>query len=628
MDTSQSHISAPPPVLKRGQSLFAGPGVIAATLVLVALAGAGWWTLHTSRQAQHAAREETMRASAQFLGAAAERMIESGELSPLRTLVAGATASHHFHSIRIAASDAAGTVIAESSPLEGFTFPALPEKWTPSASRPLATTIEATRDGRARITVPLDIASRGPAVLEIEDAPMAPAWTDWRSQIGLGGIAAGALLAMFGFGRALHRRYRALSAIRESLAAMQAGDNDPAVLAVAPTFGPEADAWNRMLFERADMLARAARAGAEQRLGDRRAGRDGDLLSLCDAMWQGLVMVDDRMRVKFVNGAGAVFLRAKREDMAGKDASGFITDAKVLAALRGLTSGTSRGRSIVEVDADKSPARPGARPEGTGSVFRYSMRPVRKEDNASALIVIEDITQQRVAEEARHSFVASATHELRTPLTNMRLYIDSLLEEPDQDVLKRTEAVNVLSQEVRRLERLVGDMLSVAQIESGSVRLNTGDVRLEPIFEEMKSDFGEQARQKEIKLRFDLPPKWPRLVGDRDKIVMALHNLVGNAIKYTPPGGEVVVRANWAGDDKPFSCEIIDSGIGIKDEEQTLVFEKFYRAKDRRLAGITGTGLGLAIAREVVRLHGGDIALKSVIDKGSTFTMTLPAKAA
>jgi signal transduction histidine kinase len=193
-------------------------------------------------------------------------------------------------------------------------------------------------------------------------------------------------------------------------------------------------------------------------------------------------------------------------------------------------------------------------------------------------------------------------------------------------VAKRTEAVNVPSQEVRRLERLVGDMLSVAQIESGTVRLNTGDVRLEPIFEEMKSDFAEQARQKEIKLRFDLPPKWPRLEGDRDKIVMALHNLVGNAIKYTPAGGEVVVRANT--DEKTFACEVIDSRIGIKDEEQTLVFEKFYRAKDKRIVGITGTGLGLAIAREVVRLHGGDISLKSVIDKGSTFTMTLPAKAA
>jgi signal transduction histidine kinase len=608
--------------------LVAVPGIIAAALILCTLGGAGWWSLHSAELSRRAAREQIVRASAQFLAPAAERMIADNSVSALRMLVADAAPANHFHSVRITLPDTTSTVIADSSPAEGggFKFTTPPAEWKSLASHAPQASFDLTRDGRARITVPLDVPNKGPAVLEIEDGPAGPVWSDWRNQIGIGAIAAAALIAMFGFSRALHRRFRALSAIRESLAAMQAGDNDPAILAVASSFGPEADAWNRLLTERADMLAKAARTGAEQKLGDRRGGRDGDLFSLCDAMWQGLILVDERMKVKYANGAGAVFLRAKRDEMIGKDAAGFVTDAKVLAALKGLTSGSARGRSIVEVDADKSPEQAGPKLEGTGSVFRYSMRPVRKEDNAAALIVIEDITQQRVAEEARHSFVASATHELRTPLTNMRLYIDSLLEEPDQDVAKRTEAVNVLSQEVRRLERLVGDMLSVAQIESGTVRLNTGDVRLEPIFEEMKSDFAEQARQKEIKLRFDLPPKWPRLEGDRDKIVMALHNLVGNAIKYTPAGGEVVVRANT--DEKTFACEVIDSGIGIKDEEQTLVFEKFYRAKDKRIVGITGTGLGLAIAREVVRLHGGDISLKSVIDKGSTFTMTLPAKAA
>jgi signal transduction histidine kinase len=175
---------------------------------------------------------------------------------------------------------------------------------------------------------------------------------------------------------------------------------------------------------------------------------------------------------------------------------------------------------------------------------------------------------------------------------------------------------------------MVGDMLSVAQIESGSIKLQQGDVRLEPVFEELRADFAEQARQKEIKLRFDMPPKWPQMKGDRDKIVMALHNLVGNAIKYTPAGGEVIVRAAPSSDEKMFVVDVVDNGIGIKDEEQTLVFEKFYRAQDKRIAGVTGTGLGLAIAREVVRLHGGDISLKSAIDKGSTFTMTLTAKAA
>jgi PAS domain S-box-containing protein len=476
-------------------------------------------------------------------------------------------------------------------------------------------------DGRLKIVEPFEVPRLGAAVMEIEDGATASPLNDWRMQAGIGGMALGGVAGLIAFGIGVNQRVRGMRVIRESLAAMGAGEADPRVLAVAPSLGVEAEAWNRFLSERADMLAHQARASVEQKLGDRR-GRDSDLFGLCDAMWQGLMLVDDKLRVKYVNGAAANFLRAKREEMVGRDVSQYVTDQKVLEALKSLAAGTGRGRTVVEVDGDKESIG------GAGSVFRYSLRPVRKEDAASAVVVIEDITQQRVAEEARHSFVASATHELRTPLTNMRLYIDSLLEEPDQDVQKRTQAMNVVSQEARRLERMVGDMLSVAQIESGSIKLQQGDVRLEPVFEELRADFAEQARQKEIKLRFDMPPKWPQMKGDRDKIVMALHNLVGNAIKYTPAGGEVIVRAAPSSDEKMFVVDVVDNGIGIKDEEQTLVFEKFYRAQDKRIAGVTGTGLGLAIAREVVRLHGGDISLKSAIDKGSTFTMTLPAKAA
>jgi signal transduction histidine kinase len=107
---------------------------------------------------------------------------------------------------------------------------------------------------------------------------------------------------------------------------------------------------------------------------------------------------------------------------------------------------------------------------------------------------------------------------------------------------------------------------------------------------------------------------------------MALHNLVGNAIKYTPEGGNVMVRANEENGVMQF--EVSDNGIGIKPDELELVFEKFYRSKDKRIASITGSGIGLSLARQVVRLHGGDITVKSQIDKGSTFTLSLPAAAA
>jgi signal transduction histidine kinase len=113
--------------------------------------------------------------------------------------------------------------------------------------------------------------------------------------------------------------------------------------------------------------------------------------------------------------------------------------------------------------------------------------------------------------------------------------------------------------------------------------------------------------------------------GDRDKIVLALHNLVGNGLKYTPEHGKVEVKVEFP--KGRVVVEVKDTGIGISPDDQQKVFERFYRAQDPRVAKITGTGLGLTLAREVARLHGGDITLESEIDHGATFTLTLPASA-
>src|SRR5436305_299934 len=122
-----------------------------------------------------------------------------------------------------------------------------------------------------------------------------------------------------------------------------------------------------------------------------------------------------------------------------------------------------------------------------------------------------------------------------------------------------------------------------------------------------------------------LPPKLPVIRGDRDKITLALHNLMGNALKYTPDGGKVTLEVEVDG--KNVSISVTDTGIGISPDDAERIFERFYRAKDPRVAKITGTGLGLTLAREVVRMHGGDITVESQIDQGSTFTMPLPVKA-
>ncbi|MCC6679086.1 MAG: hypothetical protein IT436_18330 [Phycisphaerales bacterium] len=422
------------------------------------------------------------------------------------------------------------------------------------------------------------------------------------------------------------RRLRALGAIREALAAYGAGETDDAALRLAASFGPAGEAWNRLLEERRELAERLRTQRVSDELSARHA-RGGDTQVLCDALWQGLLLVDDKMTVRYANGAAAVLLQARREQMVNAEAARVISDRQVLAAIRDVAAGRSKPRGALEVrrgpgGAAVTGGTGGAEPQG---VLRFHVRPIRRNDAGAALVVIEDVTQQRAADEARNAFVAQAAHELRTPLTGIRLNVEQIVDEGENDPAARAECINVIGREARRLERIVGDMLSLSEVESGALSLRTDDVRLDALMKELEEEFRAPALDKDMKLRFDLPPKLPVIQGDRDKIVLAVHNVIANAIKYTPAGGEVSVKV--VEDGPGVVIEVADNGIGIKEDEIEMVFEKFYRAKDRRVASITGTGLGLALARQVVRLHGGDITVKSHLDKGSTFTIAIPAVA-
>ena len=259
---------------------------------------------------------------------------------------------------------------------------------------------------------------------------------------------------------------------------------------------------------------------------------------------------------------------------------------------------------------------------GTSGVLRFTIRPIGRDSAHMAMVLIDDITQQKVADASRDSFLAQAAHELRTPLTNIQLYTEKALEDREKDPATVATCLNVVNEESRRLERIVAEVLSVAEIEAGSFKPKRDDVRLDLILEQLKADHEPAARQKQIALAFDLPPKLPVLYADRDNVALALHNLVGNALKYTPVNGRVRVALRENADHIEIS--VTDTGIGIGPQDLPRIFDKFYRAQDKRVTTIKGSGLGLAIAREVIRLHGGDISVVSTLDNGSTFTLTLP----
>jgi signal transduction histidine kinase len=169
---------------------------------------------------------------------------------------------------------------------------------------------------------------------------------------------------------------------------------------------------------------------------------------------------------------------------------------------------------------------------------------------------------------------------------------------------------------------MVEEMLSVAEMEAGSYQLRSDDVRLDALLAELQADYRAQTDAGRLRLHFELPPKLPVIQADREKLVLALHNLLGNAVKYTPPGGEVKVAVE--ADEGEVRVEIADTGIGIRPEDLDFIFDKFYRANDPRVAEARGSCLGLSLAREIARLHGGDILARSEFNRGSEFTLRMP----
>ncbi|MGI9472785.1 MAG: ATP-binding protein [Rubripirellula sp.] len=246
----------------------------------------------------------------------------------------------------------------------------------------------------------------------------------------------------------------------------------------------------------------------------------------------------------------------------------------------------------------------------------------RSGDGEGLAWVLADITQQRIATEARDQFLMTATHELRTPLNNLQAYAEAIQEEDGLELERQKEFCNIINSEANRLGRLVDQLLTVSQMEAGSMVANRHELELLPMLEYATEQVRGQAEQKQTTLTSNLSAKLPTVFGDRDKLQAALVNLVGNAIKYTPEHGNVVLRCS--ADERWIRIDVEDDGPGIPDEEHMKVFEKFYRGASTQETDHRGNGLGLAFAREIARLHGGDIELQSTVGDGSVFTLRLP----
>ena len=238
------------------------------------------------------------------------------------------------------------------------------------------------------------------------------------------------------------------------------------------------------------------------------------------------------------------------------------------------------------------------------------------------LVILNDVTEQKNLDRMKSSFVAMASHELRTPLTAIKGFVSTLLMDDTFEPEERREFHQIIDDECDRLTRLINDLLNTARIEANeSLTPNYKRVSLSELIEKVVVIQKQTSTRHNVYVKIE--SKLPDIIGDEDKIDQILTNLVSNAIKYSPDGGDVVVSAKVDGDEILIGVE--DEGIGIPRDHLGKVFDKFHRVHtdDNRI--IYGTGLGLFLVKHLVeKVHLGKIWAESKVGKGSTFWFRVP----
>jgi PAS domain S-box-containing protein len=298
---------------------------------------------------------------------------------------------------------------------------------------------------------------------------------------------------------------------------------------------------------------------------------------------------------------------------------------RALEALTGWTEAEARGRPYAEVlplatDRADGPADLVSR-YGRKVPVAVSSAPIfdTRGRVVGGVDVIRDVSKEREIDEVKSALISTVSHELRTPLTLIHGFAELLVLRDMPAERQRSSAVEILDAS-RRLARLIDDLLSVSRMESGRLVLDPRPLDLAAVVERILSPFRAMAARHT--LRTKLPANLPVVWGDPDKVEQILTNLVGNAIKYSPGGGEVLVTVDVDGDTVQVSVR--DQGIGMSPRDMGQLFEKFYRVDREEVRRAGGTGLGLYITKRLVEMHGGRLWAESWPGVGSVFRFTLP----
>ncbi len=251
------------------------------------------------------------------------------------------------------------------------------------------------------------------------------------------------------------------------------------------------------------------------------------------------------------------------------------------------------------------------------------------DEAAAAMLIFEDVTGARAAEEMRADFIANVSHELRSPISSLVGFIETLRGPAADDEGAREKFLAMMAEEARRMSRLIDDLLSLSRVETME-HVRPGDMLdIGMVLRSTAEMLTLRAEEKNMMIKVDCAANLPPVIGDHDELVQVFHNLFDNAVKYGRRGTVVNVRVTPAvpvpGSREPgLSIAVTDEGGGIAQEHLARLTERFYRVDKGRSRELGGTGLGLAIVKHIVNRHRGHLAIRSEVGEGATFTVHLP----
>jgi signal transduction histidine kinase len=360
------------------------------------------------------------------------------------------------------------------------------------------------------------------------------------------------------------------------------------------------------------------------------------LEAVLSALAEGIVLADEQGRVVLANRSTRRILHLGADSLEGASLEAACTGQPLSSLLAACSQGSRTalcraltsmpGTAGVDRADDRDPAA--VLLEVQDRTIRASLTPVLDGGGrfAGTVIILRDVTIEQEVAQAKNEFVSLVSHELRTPMTSIKGYTDLMLKGAVGALNEQQRNfMTIVKSNVDRMADLVSDLLDVSRLETGRVRLELDRLDLASVIMEISQELAEMMRQRELALHFDLSPGLPPVYADRGRVVQVLLNLLSNAYRYTPAGGSITIAVHTL--DGKVRVDVIDTGIGIPDQDHETIFERFYRADHPVVREQTGTGLGLPIARSLIEMHGGRLWLRSEVDVGSTFSFTLPVYA-